>query len=66
WSDKFEIYAMTWDDVFKSFEIRHKYLLDKLSIDKSMIQDELEAKGIDLSRKSADILTNNILSLETT
>ncbi|WP_394904001.1 ATP-binding protein [Clostridioides difficile] len=66
WSEKFEIYAMTWDDVFKSFEIRHRYLLDKLNMDKSMIQDELEAKGIDLSRKSADILTNNILNLETT
>lgn len=65
WADRYEIYAMTWDDVFKSFEIRHRYLLDKLNIDKSIIQDELLAKGIDLSRESANELTNKILELET-
>ncbi|WP_434793970.1 hypothetical protein TPDSL_05200 [Terrisporobacter petrolearius] len=64
-ADKYEIYAMTWDDVFKSFEIRHRYLLDKLSIDKSIIEDELISKGIDLSRESSNNLTDKVLALET-
>ncbi len=25
-----KIYALTWDDVFKSFELRHSFILDKL------------------------------------
>lgn len=65
WVDKYEIYAMTWDDVFKSFEIKHKYLLEKLSIDKSIIEDELLSKGIDLSRGEANNLTEKVLELET-
>lgn len=28
--DAFEIYALSWDDIFKSFDIRHGFLLDKL------------------------------------
>lgn len=64
WGEKFEIYAMTWDDVFKSFEIKHKYLLDKLQLDKSVIQDEIEDKKIENSRDGVNSLTNDILELE--
>lgn len=45
-----EIFAMTWDDVFKSFEIKHKYLLDKLDFDKNAIRAELKAKGINFTK----------------
>lgn len=61
--DKYEIYAMTWDDVFKSFDIKHRYLLDKLQMNKSIIEDELEAKGIDMSREGANKLTDELLQV---
>ena len=32
--EQFEIYAMTWDDIFQLFEIKHRFLLDKLDFDK--------------------------------
>lgn len=64
WDKKFEIYAMTWDDVFKSFEIRHSYLLDKLQIDKAIIEEELEAKGIEFSRKGSNELAEKLSKLK--
>jgi hypothetical protein len=45
-SGKYEIYAMTWDDLFRTFEIKHKYLLEKLEFDKSAINEEMKLKGI--------------------
>jgi len=33
--ENFEIYALTWDDVFQVFEVRHNFLLSKLQIDLS-------------------------------
>lgn len=53
-SGNFEIYAMTWDDVFKNFEISHKYLYSQLEYDKSIIEEELKAKGIDISSDGAN------------
>ncbi|MCC5909413.1 MAG: ATP-binding protein [Clostridiaceae bacterium] len=64
WDRRFEIYAMTWDDIFKSFEIRHRYLLDKLQFNKAIIEEELEAKGIELSREGSNILTEKLLDLQ--
>lgn len=63
WHENFEIYAMTWDDVFKSFEIRHRYLFDKLQYNKAMIQEELQSKGIQLSREGSDDLTKSLLAI---
>ena len=60
---KYEIYAMTWDDLFLEFEFNHQYLLDKLEFDKTAIQKELKAKGIDLSRDGAEIVTKSILKV---
>jgi hypothetical protein len=34
--EQFKIYAMTWNDIFQLFEIRHNYLLDKLNFDKKL------------------------------
>ncbi len=45
----YEIYAMTWDDVFRIFDIKHKYLLTKLDFDKAALEEELKAKGINLN-----------------
>lgn len=41
----YEIFAMTWDDLFKTFDIRHKHLIDKLEF-KNSIVESLAQKGI--------------------
>lgn len=55
-----EIYAMTWADLFKYFEIQHRYLFEKLSYDKGALKEELELKGINLSKESSTKLTNAV------
>jgi len=55
-----EIFAMTWDDVFRSFAVKHKYLLDKLDFDKRAIAAELKAKGIDLNVESSAAVTKEV------
>ena len=40
--EQFEIYAMTWDDIFQLFEIKHRFLLDKLDFDKKIIEEEIK------------------------
>lgn len=44
----YEIYALTWDDVFTVFDLRHKFLVDNLEFDKEVIKKELIEKGINL------------------
>ena len=44
---------MTWDDLFRTFEIKHSYLLEKLEFDKNAIKEELELKGINLDSTSS-------------
>ncbi len=39
--DNFEIYALTWDDIFKSFELKHSFILDKLKVNREEITKEL-------------------------
>ena len=52
----YEIYAMTWDDVFKTFDGRHKHLIDKLEFKDSVI-DELEIKGFKMDKLMANEIT---------
>lgn len=40
----FYIYAVTWAEVFDTFEVRHDYLLKDLDIDKSKIVDAIQEK----------------------
>ncbi len=61
--DQFEIYAMTWDDVFTLFEIKHRFLLDKLDFDKTIIEEEIALST--LNRSSADSIVENVKKLET-
>lgn len=61
--DNFEIYAMTWDDVFLTFEHRENFILEKLKFDKQVIHDEVAAYS--KSRQGSDALTKDILSLNT-
>jgi hypothetical protein len=61
----YEIYAMTWDDLFMLFKIKHKHLIDKLEFRSSVIEN-LEEKGISFSKEASDeltkIATNGILN----
>lgn len=61
--EKYEVYIMTWDDVFRGFDIKHRYLLDKLEFDKSAIQEELALQGISICREGADKITEKIVSM---
>ena len=54
---------MTWDDVFKSFELSHNYVLEKLDFDKNAIQQEIESVRAD--RSGVNQITNKVLKLET-
>ncbi|MCK5639062.1 MAG: ATP-binding protein, partial [Flavobacteriaceae bacterium] len=58
--ENYEIYAVSWDDLFQSFKSRHKYLLDKLNFDKQSINEELKSKGVDFSKIGSDKLSKLI------
>lgn len=62
----FELYALSWDDVFQAFEARHSFLLSKLKLDYSQISDELGTTGATLTSK-ADVtaLTHKLLETNT-
>lgn len=57
----YEIYAMTWDDLFKMFDIRHKHLINKLEFKSSVIED-LESKGIYLDKDKPNELLKKIVN----
>lgn len=63
YQENFEIYAMTWSDVFLTFDRRENYILEKLNFDKQVIHDEIEAYK--KSREGSDRLTEDILALVT-
>lgn len=63
YQENFEIYAMTWDDVFLTFEHREEFMLEKLNFDKQVIQEEIDTYK--RSRAGSDALTKDILSLST-
>lgn len=63
YQENFEIYAMTWDDVFLTFKHKENFILEKLNFDKQVIHDEIEAYK--KSREGSDRLTKDILGLNT-
>lgn len=58
----YEIYALTWDDLFKEFEYRHHYVLEKLNFDNEAILQEISQVKKDVS--GVNQLTKEMLSLE--
>ncbi len=59
----FEIYALSWDDIFQAFESRHCFLLDKLKIDYSQISSLPQSNdNIPISRETVRELTNKLVS----
>ncbi|WPY97808.1 ATP-binding protein [Christiangramia sp. OXR-203] len=57
--DRCEIYAMTWDDLFKQYRNRHKNLVDQLEF-KNSIKEELKAKDINFDKELSNKLTKKI------
>lgn len=57
--ENYEVYALTWDDVFKSFELRHAPLLKRLNYDREKLAEEL-MKEIESEegRDKVNVLTN--------
>ena len=39
--DNYEAYELIWDDIFKSFELRHAPLLKRLNYDREKLAEEL-------------------------
>lgn len=60
----YEIYAMTWSDVFKNFEISHKYILNKLEFDESIIKDEIEKISDKQGREFVNEMVEEILKMK--
>ena len=51
YTEKYEIYAMKWDDVFTSFDLRHRFIYNTLQTDSEIL---LRQMGIDSVEKSAE------------
>ena len=60
-----QVYALTWDDIFKSFELRHKPLLKRLNYDREKLAEEL-MKEIENEegRDKVNALTNIAIGTE--
>ena len=60
--ENYELYALTWADIFKSFDLRHSFLLGKLKIDQAAIEQELSQKiENDTGRESVNHLLADVL-----
>lgn len=63
--DNFELYALSWDDVFQSFEARHSFLLDKLKLDYSQVSAELGfSEASPQSKNDVTTITQELLALK--
>lgn len=62
-NDNYEIYAFTWDDVFKSFDLRHSFMLDKLNVDRDKLLEDITKENSSQSRTTvehlAEVATQN-------
>lgn len=52
WQEDFEIYVMTWADIFDMYRIRNDFLLKKLDVDKEAVQEEVKALVGEMSDSS--------------
>ena len=59
----YEIYALSWDDVFQEFYYKHDYMLTKFNFSKETIKAEIE--DVRKDAEGSNTLTQRILSLET-
>lgn len=60
--ENYEVYALTWDDVIKSFELKYQPLLDKLKYDREQVANELMGDSDHKEgRKKVEALTGAVL-----
>lgn len=60
--ENYELYTLTWADVFKSFELRHSFLLKKLKIDQEAIEKDISQQlGNSTGREAVNNLTALVL-----
>ncbi len=57
-----EIYAYTWDDVFKIFDLRHSFILDKLKYNRDQLLNNISVEHPDKDRSAVDYLTELAVS----
>ena len=65
--ENYEVYAYTWDDVFKSFELRHAPLLKQLKYDQEQLAKELleevsESEGREMVNDLTNIATELVVN----
>ena len=59
--DDFEIYALCWDDIFKSFDLRNSFILDKLRFDRNALSKQVLQSEV--NRETVDQLINTAVGL---
>ena len=62
--ENFELYALSWDDIFQAFEARHSFLFGKLKLDYSQVEAELGIAG-NTPESKADVtaLTQKLVAM---
>lgn len=50
--DNYEVYAFTWDDIFKSFDLRHGFILEKLNLDRNNLVNDLTGHSISPNKQN--------------
>lgn len=61
--ENYEVYALTWDDVIKSFELKYQPLLEKLKYDREQVANELMRESAQKEgREKVEALTEAVLS----
>lgn len=59
----FEIYALSWDDVFQAFEARHSFLLERLKVDFTQISSSETSNDTHISRETVAELASRLTSM---
>lgn len=60
----FELYALSWDDIFQAFEARHSFLLSKLKLDYSQVSADLGiTSGAPTSKADVTAVTQKLLAV---
>lgn len=57
-----EIYAYTWDDFFKIFDLCHSFILDKLKYNRDQLLNNISVEHPDKDRSTVDYLTELAVS----
>lgn len=58
----YEIYAMTWDDIFTDYRLKNRHMVDKLKF-KNTVLEELKDAGVSLDKEASDLLTEKAKSI---